>query len=73
LTFEYSLSFQHPTTVTSPSNETIASGAYPFVNDFYVVIRSDEPEDSPARTLRDWLLSDEGAELMRAANYVPIR
>ena len=56
-----------------PSNETIASGAYPFVNDFYVVIHADEPEGSPARILRDWLLTDKGAELMRSANYVPIR
>ena len=57
----------------TPSNETIADGTYPFVNDFYVVIRSDEPADSPARILRDWLLTDEGTELLKSANYVPIR
>ena len=56
----------------TPSNGTIGSGDYPFVNDFYVVIRANDPEDSPARILRDWLLSDEGAALMREANYVPI-
>ena len=56
----------------APSNESIGSGAYPFVNDFYVVIKSNEPDGSPVRILRDWLLTDEGAALMKEANYVPI-
>lgn len=54
-----------------PTNETLADGSYPFTNDFYVVIRSDEPEDSAARQLRDWILSDEGREALVAAGYVP--
>ena len=53
-----------------PSNESIGSGSYPLTNDFYVVIRADEPEDSPARRLRDWLLSDEGKRILTEENYV---
>ncbi|MDR0863135.1 MAG: substrate-binding domain-containing protein [Oscillospiraceae bacterium] len=55
-----------------PSNETIASGEYPFVNDFYVAIRADEPTGSPARELYDWLIGDEGRELLRDEGYVAI-
>jgi phosphate transport system substrate-binding protein len=57
----------------SPSTESIKSGEYPLVNDFYVVIRSSEPEGSPARLLRDWLLTDAGTDTLTAANYIPIR
>ena len=55
-----------------PSNDSIQSGDYPLVNDFYIVIRADEPEDSPARLLRDWFLSDEGTALLVEENYVAI-
>ena len=30
----------------APTNESIANGEYPYVNDFYVVIRKDAPEGS---------------------------
>ena len=56
-----------------PSNESIQDGSYPLVNNFYVVIRADEPENSPARLLRDWLLSAEGNELLYEAGYVPVK
>ncbi|MCL1838212.1 MAG: substrate-binding domain-containing protein [Propionibacteriaceae bacterium] len=54
----------------TPSRETIASGAYPFVNDFYAVIRKDEPAGSPTRQLLEWLKSPEGAQLILEAGYV---
>ncbi len=54
----------------APSNKSIETGEYPLTNDFYVVIRADEPEDSPVRALRDWLLTDEGRALLEAENYV---
>ena len=57
----------------APSFDSIAGSEYPFINDFFVVIREDAPEDSPARLLRDWLLTDEGAALLRDAKYVPVR
>ncbi|WP_101909024.1 PstS family phosphate ABC transporter substrate-binding protein [Marasmitruncus massiliensis] len=56
-----------------PSAESIENGSYPLVNDFYVVIRKNEPANSPARLLRDWLLTDEGRQLLIDENYVPIR
>ncbi|MFA9379939.1 MAG: PstS family phosphate ABC transporter substrate-binding protein [Acetanaerobacterium sp.] len=54
-----------------PSASAIGDGSYPLVNDFYVVIRADEPQDSPARLLRDWLLTNAGRLALEAAGYVP--
>ena len=55
-----------------PANETIESGEYPYRQPFYAVIRADEPEDSPARQLYDWLRTEEGQALVEAAGYVPV-
>ncbi len=55
-----------------PSDETIANGSYPLLNEYYVVIRADEAEDSPARLLRDWILSDEGRAAIIKAGYIPM-
>ncbi len=52
-----------------PSNETIGKGEYPFVNDFYVVIRKDAPENSPERILYNWITSEQGLELVERENY----
>ena len=52
-----------------PSNETIGKGEYPFVNDFFVVIRKDAPENSPQRILYNWIVSDQGRELVERENY----
>ncbi len=57
----------------APSKESIGSGEYPLVNDFFVAIRADAPQDSPERLLRDWLASPEGASLLEEANYVPVK
>ena len=56
----------------NPSDETIANGSYPLLNDYYVVIRADEAEDSSARLLRDWILSDEGSAAIIKAGYIPV-
>ena len=53
-----------------PTNDTIASGKYPFVNDFYVVIPKNLPEDAPARVLYNWIISEQGKELVKKENYV---
>lgn len=55
-----------------PSDETIADGSYPLLNEYYVAIRADEPEDSPARVLMNWILSEEGNAAMVKAGYIPI-
>ena len=54
-----------------PSNETISSGEYPLVNDFYAVLREDSP--SGAVEIRDWLLSEEGQAFVKECGYVPAR
>ena len=53
-----------------PSNESIASGEYPYRQPFYCVIRADAPADSPARRLYDWLATEEGRKLVEDAGYV---
>ena len=54
----------------APTNETIASGEYPYVNDFYVVIPKGLDEDAPARILYDWIISAQGKQLVERENYV---
>jgi phosphate transport system substrate-binding protein len=54
-----------------PSTESIASGKYPFVNDFYAVIRGDAPKDSPQRVLFDWMLTENGQKLVAHEGYAP--
>lgn len=56
----------------APDNGTIASGDYPFTQDFYAVIRQDAPKDSPQRKLYDWLTTDEGQALVGGAGYVAV-
>lgn len=56
-----------------PSNETIADGTYPLLNEYYVVIRAEESEDSPARRLRDWILTEEGRNAILDAGYIPLQ
>lgn len=54
-----------------PSFDSIQSEEYPFCNAFYAAIRADEPEDSPARQLYNWLLSADGRQTVLDAGYVP--
>ena len=55
-----------------PNPETIRSEEYHIVNPKYVVISAKQPEDSPARRLYDWLLSEEGQRLIAAEGYVSV-
>lgn len=55
-----------------PTNDTIASGDYPYRQPFYAVIRANEPEDSPARQLYNWLATAEGRRLVEEAGYVAL-
>lgn len=55
-----------------PSDETIADGSYPLLNEYYLAIRADEPEDSNTRKLQQWILSDEGSRAIRDAGYIPL-
>lgn len=57
----------------APTPETITAGTYPFTTAYYAVTRHDEPEDSPARQVIDWLLSSEGQTLAEDTGYVRIK
>ena len=53
----------------APDKEVIASGEYPLTNDFYAIIRDDEPEHSPASLMYNWLQSAEGQTLVDLEGY----
>lgn len=53
-----------------PTNENIATGKYTLVNDFYVAIPKDLPENAPARILYNWIISQQGKQLLEQENYV---
>ena len=55
-----------------PNYETIQSNEYPFVSEFYSVIRKSEPANSPARILHRWMLSDEAQNLLASENYISL-
>jgi ABC-type phosphate transport system substrate-binding protein len=56
----------------TPSNGTIRSGDYPFVNDFYVAIRQAERANSPARKIYEWLQGADGQRLVHENGYVSV-
>ena len=53
----------------APSTQSISDGSYPFISDFYAVILTDTPEDSPARILYNWIQSADGQSLVRHEGY----
>lgn len=55
-----------------PDNQSIQTGDYPYVNDFYVVIRKEEEKDSKARQLYEWMTSKEAQTILSQAGYVPV-
>lgn len=54
-----------------PTPESIAERSYPLSTEVYAVIRDGTPGDHPARTLFDWLLSEEGQAAVAQSGYVP--
>jgi len=55
-----------------PDNETISNGSYPIRTAYYAVLRSNEPEDSNARKLLAWILSEQGQRVAEEAGYVKL-
>lgn len=54
-----------------PSRENVANGTYPISDVFYAVYRADN--DNPnIPVIIDWLLSDEGQELIEANGYIAL-
>ena len=56
-----------------PTDENIRTGAYPHLSNYYTVIGADEPADSPARIMFEWLQSAEGQRLVQSEGYVPVK
>lgn len=56
-----------------PSDETIGDGKYPFLNQYYLVIREDTPSDSETMKLYNYILSDKGKEDIKKAGYIPVK
>lgn len=56
-----------------PSTQTIYDGTYPCINAFYAAIRVDEPENSNARKIFDWLTGEAGQQLVLDLGYVPVQ
>ncbi|MCR5057431.1 MAG: substrate-binding domain-containing protein [Clostridiales bacterium] len=48
----------------APTTDTFKDGTYPYITTAYVAIRADEPEDSPARMLYDWIGSEKSIEII---------
>ena len=57
----------------APTDETVSDGSYPLADYNYLVLRSDEPEDSPARRLADFMLSREGQLLVEREGFLPVQ
>jgi ABC-type phosphate transport system substrate-binding protein len=55
-----------------PSLQTIYDNTYPYINEFYAVIREDEPEGTNARKIFDWLTAEDGQALVKELGYVPV-
>jgi phosphate transport system substrate-binding protein len=54
-----------------PSAENIQNGEYPIIAQFYAIYRADN-ENENIKVLIDWLLSDEGQEIIEKTGYVKI-
>lgn len=56
----------------APNDDTIRSGDYPLLNNYYVLTAAGLAEDAPARILYNWLLSPEGQKLVAHEGYVSV-
>jgi len=54
----------------APTYDSIADGSYPFISEFYAVIRNTEKDDSPARILYHWLQTEPAQAVIRSEKYV---
>ena len=55
-----------------PSLKNIQNGKYDLTYEIYAVIRSDSRTGSAERVIVDWLLSDEGQDMLKEVGYVPV-
>lgn len=57
----------------APCKQTFADGTYPLMGYNYIIFNAAEPEDSPARLLVEWILSDHGQTAVADAGYVAVK
>lgn len=57
----------------SPDNENLKNGTYPFTVPYYEVIRGDEEAGSSACQIYDYMISDEGQDIIELAGYCSVR
>jgi phosphate transport system substrate-binding protein len=55
-----------------PTDAAIADKSYPLTTSYYIVINKAEPADSPARKLKEAMLSERGQRVAKDAGYVPL-
>lgn len=55
-----------------PSDESIGSGKYPFLNQYYLVIRENTRQESETMKLYKYILSEAGKADIIKAGYVPV-
>lgn len=55
-----------------PSVDSVKDSSYPYHTQGYVVIRADEPEDSPARRLYNWFGSSVCKDLLNLCSVTPL-
>lgn len=57
----------------APTSATISDSTYPIHTNYFAVFNSKEAQDSDVRKIVDYLLTDEGQELVEAAGYVRLK
>ena len=57
----------------APTYQTVFDGSYPLSVTYYAVLKKGLPLDHPATQLTNWLLSDEGQQVLRTAGYAAVR
>ena len=57
----------------SPTDETIADGTYPLANNTYIVMLKSQPENSPARKMAEFMLTEAGQACVKEAGYGPLK
>jgi phosphate transport system substrate-binding protein len=56
-----------------PSRETIQNGTYPFSHSFYAIYIDDENKNENIELFIEWILSEQGQELVEKTGYTPIQ
>lgn len=55
-----------------PNDANIINGSYPYVSEIYAAIRADEPEESMARILFDFLTTSAASPIISESGYIPL-